>query len=465
MINKKQAIEILNAGLSTGADFAEIFIEDKVSYSYSIENGKVNVATISNTFGAGLRLLNKLQSVYGYTNDVSLKSLLELATSLSKSFNEERKITVTDLKVKNIKNKHPHLKPHAEVSSEEKIAYLKRGDKVMSEYDPRIMRTQSGLNHYENNITIINSNGFIFKDKKERARMYLMCVASENGKIETGFSGPGASAGFEYFLDKINVEELAKETAQSALTMLNAKECPSGKMPVVIGNAFGGVIFHEACGHSLEATAVAKNNSVFANKLGEKIASDVVTAYDDGTIVNGWGSNNIDDEGNPTQKTLLIEKGVLKNYLIDDFNGRRMGMKGNGACRRESYKFEPTSRMSNTYIANGTSTVDEMIKATKLGLYAKSLGGGSVNPATGEFNFSCSEAYIIRDGKVCEPVRGATLIGSGAEILKHIDMVGNDLERAQGMCGSVSGSIPVDVGQPTIRVDEILVGGNGGELK
>ncbi len=465
MINKKQAIEILNAGLSTGADFAEIFIEDKVSYSYSIENGKVNVATISNTFGAGLRLLNKLQSVYGYTNDVSLKSLLELATSLSKSFNEERKITVTDLKVKNIKNKHPHLKPHAEVSSEEKIAYLKRGDKVMSEYDPRIMRTQSGLNHYENNITIINSNGFIFKDKKERARMYLMCVASENGKIETGFSGPGASAGFEYFLDKINVEELAKETAQSALTMLNAKECPSGKMPVVIGNAFGGVIFHEACGHSLEATAVAKNNSVFANKLGKKIASDVVTAYDDGTIVNGWGSNNIDDEGNPTQKTLLIEKGVLKNYLIDDFNGRRMGMKGNGACRRESYKFEPTSRMSNTYIANGTSSVDEMIKATKLGLYAKSLGGGSVNPATGEFNFSCSEAYIIRDGKVCEPVRGATLIGSGAEILKHIDMVGNDLERAQGMCGSVSGSIPVDVGQPTIRVDEILVGGNGGELK
>lgn len=465
MINKKQAIEILNAGLSTGADFAEIFIEDKVSYSYSIENGKVNVATISNTFGAGLRLLNKLQSVYGYTNDVSLKSLLELATSLSKSFNEERKITVTDLKVKNIKNKHPHLKPHAEVSSEEKIAYLKRGDKVMSEYDSRIMRTQSGLNHYENNITIINSNGFIFKDKKERARMYLMCVASENGKIETGFSGPGASAGFEYFLDKINVEELAKETAQSALTMLNAKECPSGKMPVVIGNAFGGVIFHEACGHSLEATAVAKNNSVFANKLGEKIASDVVTAYDDGTIVNGWGSNNIDDEGNPTQKTLLIEKGVLKNYLIDDFNGRRMGMKGNGACRRESYKFEPTSRMSNTYIANGTSSVDEMIKATKLGLYAKSLGGGSVNPTTGEFNFSCSEAYIIRDGKVCEPVRGATLIGSGAEILKHIDMVGNDLERAQGMCGSVSGSIPVDVGQPTIRVDEILVGGNGGELK
>lgn len=465
MINKKQAIELLNVGLSTGADFAEIYIEDKTSYSYSIENGKVNVSSIANTYGAGIRLLNKLQSVYGYTNDVSMNGLLSLMNSLSSSFNEERKIEVKELKIKNIKNIHPHLKPHKNVASEDKINYLKIGDKIMSEYDKRIMRTMAGLNHYECDVTIINSDGFIFKDKKERARMYLSCVACEDGKIETGFNGPGASAGFEYFLDKIDIKELAKETAKSAITMLSAKECPSGKMPVVIGNAFGGVIFHEACGHSLEATAVAKNNSVFANKLGEKIASDIVTAYDDGTIINGWGSNNIDDEGNPTQKTLLIENGVLKNYLIDNFNGRRMGQKGNGACRRESYKFEPTSRMSNTYIANGKSTVDEMIKATKLGLYAKSLGGGSVNPATGEFNFSCSEAYIIRNGKIAEPVRGATLIGSGSEILKHIDMVGNDLERAQGMCGSISGSIPVDVGQPTIRVDEILVGGNGGTLK
>ena len=247
--------------------------------------------------------------------------------------------------------------------------------------------------------------------------------------------------------------------------MLYAKECPSGKMPVVIGNGFGGVIFHEACGHALEASAVSKNLSVFANKLGQQIASDVVTAYDDGTIENGWGSNNIDDEGNKTQRTLLIENGILKSYLIDDFNGRRMNMKGNGACRRQNYKYEPTSRMSNTFIANGKSTPEEIIKATKLGLYTKSLKGGSVNPATGEFNFGCSEAYIIRDGKICEPVRGASLIGSGAEVLMHIDMVGNDLKRAQGMCGAASGSIPADVGQPTIRVSEILVGGNGGELK
>lgn len=465
MLSKKQAIEVLNKGLSTGADYAEIFIEDKLTYSYSVENGKVETTSKSETFGAGIRLLNKLQSVYGYTNDVTKKGLLVLAESLSASFSGKQQLTVSSLKVKNVKNRHPHIRPHALEDSKTKIDYIKKGDEAMKKVSDKIVRTKSGLVHYENKITLITSKGFILKDSKERARLYLSCVAVDGDKIETGFAGPGASAGFEYFLNNVNPTELGKKTAESALTMLSAKECPSGIMPVVIGNGFGGVIFHEACGHALEASAVSKNLSVFANKLGQQIASPIVTAYDDGTIVNGWGSNNIDDEGNPTHRTLLIEKGILKSYLIDNFNGRRMNMEGNGACRRESYRFEPTSRMSNTFIANGISTPEEIIKATKLGLYAKSLNGGSVNPATGEFNFGCSEAYIIRDGKICEPVRGASLIGSGKDVLMHIDMIGNDLERAQGMCGAASGSIPTDVGQPTIRVSQILVGGNGGELK
>ncbi len=224
-------------------------------------------------------------------------------------------------------------------------------------------------------------------DEKERGRCALSCVAADNGKIETAFEGPGASAGFEFFLNNVNIKEVAHRGASNAIMMLEAKECPSGKMPVSIGNGFGGTLFHEACGHPLEASAVSKGLSVFANKIGQQIASPVVSAIDDGTIPNGWGSNNVDDEGNPTQKTLLIENGILKNYLIDDFNGRRMGMKGNGACRRQSYRFEPTSRMSNTFICNGKSTPEEIIKATKFGLYAKSLAGGSVNPVTGEFNF------------------------------------------------------------------------------
>lgn len=465
MISKNQYIEILNNGLSTGADYAEIFIEDKTSEGISVENGKVETASIARSYGAGIRLLNKLQSVYGYTNDVTYKSLNNLASSLAASFKGKRILEINSLKVKSVKNKHPYLRGYDEVSNEEKINYLKKGEEIIRNYDKRIVRSRAGIAFNKHFVTIVSSKGFIFKDFKQRGRAVLLAVAMDQGKIETAFNGPGALSGFEYFEKEIDIKKLAKETAETAIKFLTAKECPSGKMPVVIGNGFGGVLFHEACGHSLEATAVAKKLSVFSDRLGQQIASPIVTAIDDGTIVNGWGSNNIDDEGNKTEKTVLIKNGILKSYLVDDFNGRRMNQKGNGACRRESYKYEPTSRMSNTYIDNGESTPEEIIRSTKLGLYAKSFAGGSVNPATGEFNFGCSEAYIIRDGKICEPVRGATLIGTGEEILKNIDMVGNDLKRSQGMCGSASGSIPVDVGQPTIRVSEITVGGNGGELK
>jgi len=465
MINKNQAIQVLNAGLATGADFAEIYIESKDIKNVLIENGKVENAAFSRTNGAGIRLLNKLQSVYGYTNDVTVKGLLKLASSLANSFSGKQQVFVENLSKKVVKNNHPYLISYKDLPNSEIIEYLKPGEKAMRELDKRIVRTNASFSSVVINVAIINSDGKFLLDYKERGRAGMMALVADGGKIETGFEGPGATAGFEFFKNKVDIAEVGRKVAQSALTMLTAKECPSGKMPVVIGNGFGGVIFHEACGHSLEATAVAKNLSVFSNKIGQQIASPLVTAYDDGTIENAWGSNNIDDEGNKTQRTVLIEKGILKNYLIDNFNGRRMGMKGNGACRRQSYKFEPTSRMSNTFIGAGESTPEEIIKATKLGLYAKSLGGGSVNPTTGEFNFACNEAYIIRDGKVCEPVRGASLIGSGAEVLLNIDMVGNDLLRGQGMCGSSSGSIPADVGQPTIRVNNITVGGSGGELK
>ncbi len=465
MINKKQAIEILNVGLSTGSDYAEIFIEDKENETITIENGKVDQSVVSHTYGAGIRLLNKLQSVYGFTNDVTKKGLLELAGNLAKSFKDERVLTVETLRNKNVKDIHTRERLSKDVSQKEKIDYLKAGDAVMASYDKRIIRTRSSFVSTYQKVTFFSSKGIAFKDEKERSRIIVLCLGVDGEKIENGFEARGTSGGFEYFLNKVDIKELAKEAARQTVTMLGAKECPSGKMTVVIGNGDGGVIFHEACGHALEASSVSRNLSVFSNKKGQQIASSIVTAVDDGTIANEWGSNNIDDEGNKTERTVLIENGILKNYLVDDFNGRRMNEKGNGACRRQSYKYEPTSRMSNTYIMPGKSTPEEIIKATKLGLYAKSLSGGSVNPITGEFNFGCSEAYIIRDGKICEPVRGASLIGSGAEVLMNIDMIGNDLDLSNGMCGAASGSIPVDIGQPTIRVRNILVGGNGGELK
>ena len=464
MISKKLAQEVLNAGLATGADFAEIFIEETNVENISLDNGNCETATDTIIYGAGIRLLNKLQSVYGYTNDLSRNGLLNLATSLSKSFNEARKITVEEITKVKVSKKHRPKIAYNQLTKEEKIAYLLKGSNAAKDVDEKIVRVMTGMLSKVQHVHIFNSDGKYITDTRIRGRVFVSAIASKEGAIESAFSGPGACKGFEFFENEVNIVELGIKTAKSALLMLDAKECPSGKMPVIIGNGFGGVIFHEACGHSLEASSVSKNLSVFSNKLGTKIASDIVSAVDDGTIPGAWGSENVDDEGHKTHRNVLITKGVLTSYLIDSFNGRRMNCHENGASRRQSYKYEPTSRMSNTFILPGKSTPEEIIAATKFGLYAKELGGGSVNPATGEFNFAATEAYIIKDGKIAYPVKGATLIGSGKDVLLKIDMIANDLARAQGMCGASSGSIPTDVGQPTIRVSEMTVGGRGEKI-
>ncbi len=335
---------------------------------------------------------------------------------------------------------------------------MKEGSNTAFNYNPLITQTSIGYMDSIQNVLIANTENLFVTDERTRCRLSVNAVASNENEKQTGYFGPGAIKGIE-FLDTINIKNIATEAARSAVTMLNAKDCPSGKMPVIMDNGFGGVIFHEACGHGLEAAAIAKKASVFTDKIGEKIASDKVTAIDDGTISNSWGSINVDDEGIPAQKNILIENGVLKNYMVDRFNGNKIGMKPTGSSRRESYKFIPVSRMTNTYIASGTDKKEDIISNTEYGLYAKYMGGGSVNTASGEFNFAVNEAYIIRNGKICEPVRSATLIGKGNEVLKNIDMVSDNLELAEGMCGASSGSIPVCVGQPMLRVQNITVGG------
>ena len=264
--------------------------------------------------------------------------------------------------------------------------------------------------------------------------------------------------GLEMF-ETIDPKNVGIHAAKQAVTMAGASYCPAGVMPVAIENGFGGVIFHEACGHSLEASSVAYGQSQFAGKLGQQIANPKVTAIDDGTIPNAWGSINFDDEGTPAQRNILIENGILKSYMIDKFNGRRMGMASTGSSRRQSYAYTPTSRMTNTFIAPGDDKNEDIIGSIEYGLYAKEMGGGSVNPTTGEFNFAVNEGYIIRNGAICEPVRGASLVGKGSECIMNIDMVGSNLEMGQGMCGSSSGSVPTNVGQPLIRVSSITVGG------
>ena len=468
MISKKLAIEVLNTSLATGADYSEIFYEDSHSHNVMIENGKVETSSSNSLCGVGLRLLKNNQCVYGYTNDLSKKGLLSLAESLSKSFHDKRLITVEKLDMIKCKNRNPVNRSYDDVPVEEKIALVREGiDEINSMKDPRIVRTFGVFGDNVRFVAVFNSKGKWFKRSTEFGRMVFQVIAADQNGFETGFEGPGAQQDISYFrTDKVNPKKTARKAAETALKMLTAAECPSGKMPVVIGNGWGGVLFHESCGHPLEASAVAKGLSCFSeNKIGDYIASPVVSAVDDSTIPSQWGSIDIDDEGNPGTKRLLIKNGKLNDYMIDDLNGRRMGRVGNGACRRQNYRYVPTSRMSNTYICNGKNTPEEVIAATKLGLYAVGFNGGSVDPTTGEFNFGCSEAYIIRDGKICEPVKGATLIGKGSEILKKIDMVAYDLDLAQGMCGASSGSIRTNVGQPTLRVSEVTVGGRGGELK
>ena len=462
MLSKANAKKILEVTLETGADFGELFFEDTFNASMSLENGIVSKVNSGNEFGCGIRILKKDKCVYGYTNDCSLKSLLKLANTLKDSFEGNKEFEVKPLK--EIKSKQHHLPkiPYDQVSLQEQLELLKKGYRAAKEYDEKIAKVDISFSNNTQNVVIFNTDGKIVKDTRCRGRLYLTAIAKKDDQMQAQGTGPGAQKGFEFFKDEIDIEELARETAKSAIIMLEAEECPAKVMPVIIDNGFGGVIFHEACGHPLEASAVSRNLSIFSNKLGEKIASDVVTAIDDGTIEGGWGSGNFDDEGNPTYRNVLIKDGILQNYLIDNFNGRAMDREGNGACRRESYKYEPTSRMSNTFIDNGTSTFEEIIASTKYGLYAKSLGGGSVTPATGVFNFSVSEGYIVQNGKITTPVKGATLIGNGANVLLKIDMVANNLRRAQGMCGASSGSIPADVGQPTIRVSSMTVGGRGG---
>lgn len=462
MLEKQQLVQILDACLSQGGDFAEIFEEKKYTSSYRLLNDVVENANSGIVFGVGLRIFDGTNSVYAYTNQADFEHVMETANRLAGSIHQNRIKKALPLEDVLYENKHPISKMPSEYGSDVKTAIMRKAAQAALDYDDKIVKAAVSYMDEQQHVIISNSEGKRIEDTRVRTRIAVSAIAQNKDKMQDGMCAPGASKGLEFY-DEIHVEKVGQEAARIALVMLEADECPSGVMPVIIDHGFGGVIFHEACGHSLEASAVAKKQSVFADKLGQKIAADCVSAVDDGTIPNAWGSCNIDDEGNFMQRNVLIENGILKNYMIDQLNGRRMEMEASGSSRRQSYKFEPTSRMTNTFILEGNNTLEEMIEATQYGLYCKNMGGGSVDPSTGDFNFAVSEGYLIENGKIVKPVKGATLIGNGADTLMKIDFVGNNLARAQGMCGASSGSIPTDVGQPAIRVSSMIVGGKEGE--
>lgn len=464
MFTKEIAKKVLDECVSTGADFAEIFYEDTTENSISMISGVVEDVSTRHIFGAGIRVLLDYQEVYGFTSDCSLEGLLALASKLKYSYNSDvKKFDYTLIEEDATKTGNVVIARESKnVALGEKIAYLKIVDEVIEGYDKRIIQRIVSISDKTQYVTIANTKGKFIKDIRNQQRISAQVVAKDKDKTQSMGNTIGGNFDIDSYKNK-DLKAFAAEVCESCISMLDAPEMVGGVYPVIIHNGFGGVLFHEACGHSLEATSVAKGLSVFTGKKGIKIASDIVTAIDDGTINNEWGSLNCDDEGNPTRCNVLIKNGILNSYMIDDRNARKMKMASTGNSRRQNYRFSPTSRMTNTFIANGNSTFDEIIKATKYGLFAKKMGGGSVNPVTGEFNFSVNEGYMVEDGKITHPVRGATLIGNGSNALFNIDMIANNCSFGHGVCGSKSGSVPANVGQPTIRIQNMTVGGNGGK--
>ena len=458
MITKEVCQRILGRAMASGGDFAELFAEHSLGHTIHMIDSKVDAANDAVTAGGAVRVYKGLRSVMATTVDTSEEGLLRCAAQAADALGHSDAPMDIVLKERIFGDIHPVAVVPSSVSNAEKVTILKDAYFAAKDHHEAIRQVSASLGDTDRQILIANSEGLYTTDRQIRTRLALSAVAQINGESQTGTFNPGSRMGLEMF-ETVDPKSVGIRAAKQAVTMAGAGYCPAGVMPVAIAGGFGGVIFHEACAHSLEATFVAYGRSKFAGKLGQQIANPKVTAIDDGTIPNGWGSVNIDDEGHPAQRNVLIENGILKSYMIDRMGGRRLNMAPTGNARRQSYAYTPTSRMTNTFIAAGEDRDEDIIGSIEYGLYAKEMGGGSVNPVTGEFNFAVDEGYMIRKGKICEPVRGACLVGEGTKILMDIDMVGTGLEMGQGMCGSSSGSVPTSVGQPLIRVSSITVGG------
>jgi TldD protein len=460
MLSTSTADAVVDHGLGLGADFAEIFVERSLTNVVSTLSQQVQSVESGIDFGIGLRLVYGTKVLYGYTNETDVDELRRILTDLAAKDLRDPTTTATSFNYARPQELHPAnrvLSTDPEVA--DKVAFLIAADGVARGTSNQISQTRGMVRQKEQQIEIFSSEGLHTEDVRNYIRANLTSIASDGNEQATGTYSDGGLKGWE-ISEIMDPEVTGSESARHALVKLGAKPCPSGRMPVVIGNGFGGVIFHEACGHLLETTSVAKKASVFHDKMGEMIANPAVSATDDGTMSNEWGSINIDDEGMPTQHTQLIKDGKLTSFLVDRIGAQKTGFERTGSGRRESYKFAPASRMRNTFIEPGDAKLDDMIGSIDRGIYAAQMGGGSVQPGTGEFNFAVTEGYYVEDGKIQHPVKAATLISTGPAVLKEISMIGNDFSLACGMCGSVSGAVPTTVGQSTLKVDDILVGGN-----
>lgn len=447
---------VLDAACSGGSDYGEIFWEDTRRCSFTLQKDGISGSAQGRENGVGIRLFSGLRCYYAYTNDLREQTLLALTRELT-ALCGEKKTQPQPLKA-TATYEEPVRIPLDSAGFARKLDLCRQVTEAGQACDPEITQVSVRYLDEDRHILVANSLGFMGEDHQPKTRMLISAYACHEGNLQNGYYGPGAMGGLEFY-EKLDLPACARRAAEQALSAARGEKCPSGLMPVVVDHGFGGLMFHEACGHSLEASSVAKGHSEFSGKLGEQVASPLVTLIDDGSLPGEWGSLHMDDEGIPTRRNVLIHRGILRSYMIDRLEGRRMGMAPTGSCRRQNYRFCPESRMTNTFIAPGESTREQIISATEKGLYVGNINGGSVNPATGDFNFNVLDAWLIENGRITRPVYGATLIGNGAEVLKNVDMVGNNLLLGQGYCYNNSGALYINAGQPTLRVKQILVGG------
>jgi TldD protein len=453
----------LGEALSAGGEFADLYFEAVTSTSLGMDEGIVKTAAQGISVGCGVRVLNGERTGFAYTDDLSAERLLKAARTAALIANGpqvERVQGFTEAKT-------PSLYPVAGVGADaeiaEKLKLIERANKAARDFDPRIVQVRAGINDELRRILIAASDGTFASDTQPLARFNVFVIAKDEHNTARGTSGGGGRVGLDFFTGDKSPEHFAREAARTAILQLGAIAAPAGEMEVVLGPGWPGVLLHEAVGHGLEADFNRKKTSAFAGLIGQKVASSKVTVVDNGTMPGRRGSLNVDDEGNPTQETVLIENGILRGYLSDKLSSRLMNMPNTGSGRRESYQAIPMPRMTNTYMLNGEDEPGDIIKSVKRGLYAVNFGGGQVDITNGKFVFSASEAYLIEDGVVTAPVKGATLVGNGPEALKYVSMVGNDLALDEGIgtCGKAGQSVPVGVGMPTVKLDRMTVGGTG----
>jgi TldD protein len=460
VLDPELATDVLRAARVRGGSFAEVFVEERTSVAIRLDDGKVEELTTGLDRGAGVRVARGTSYGYAYSNRLDRDALLQAAQAAAAALAGDARGDVVDLRELEPSVVHGVREAADSAPAADKVAWLREADDAARAFSPNVRQVTASYLDSVQRVLIATSDGRFVREERPRVRLAVQVVAARDDVIQTGFHGPAALAGLE-FIRANPPAEVAAVAARRAVTMLDAGPAPAGEMAVVLAPGMGGVLFHEAVGHPLEADIVDKEASVYRGKLGERVASPLVNGIDDATVPNGWGSFSFDDEGAPAQRTVLFEEGVLRGMLYDRLRADKDGVPSTGNGRRQSYASPPIARMTNTYISNGASNPDDVLSSTERGVYVTALGGGQTNPASGDFVFGVSEGFLIRDGRVGAPVRGANLIGRAMEVMSRVDAVADDFGTWQGVCGKDGQSAPVDSGSPTLRISRITVGGTG----